>query len=153
VFKRHRGPELHAWRTAITAAAEKVCGSGWVAPNTALQLVVVFTVPAPQRVRSTEYPDGYRDLDKLIRAAADALSAKSGFRVVASDMRYVRQIVEKTYPTPWHTHPLALDQPGVWLRIQPPAPVTVDATTWSITVDLPTTDCVSERTTSEGVPA
>lgn len=133
VYARSGGKELHAWRRTIEKAAKAACGPGWVAPNTALELVIVFTVPTGAKPPTgPEHPDGYRDLDKLIRAVCDALTPTGGFRAVASDMRYSSEIVSKTYPAPHNVHPMALTEPGVWLRIQPPQALTVDPDCWTL---------------------
>lgn len=128
VMKRENGSELEAWRNAITREALRVCGSTWVAANDGVRIDLVFTVPAPKGAptRTSMSADGYRDLDKLTRAVGDALcpsitATKARFRVLASDMRIVGHGIgpEKTHPRPLHTHPLALDRPGVVIRITP----------------------------------
>ncbi|MDN5894435.1 MAG: hypothetical protein L0H93_10460 [Nocardioides sp.] len=126
VVKRDDGPKLVAWRDKITREALRVCGSTWVAPNAGVRVDLVFTVNPPESAPTTKPvpADGYRDLDKLSRAVGDALcpSIKPGtsrFRVLASDMRINGNLIgpEKTHPRPLHTHPWALDQPGVVIRL------------------------------------
>lgn len=125
VIRRSDGPKLNAWRNRITAEAFRVCSPQWVAANTGVRVDVVFTVPRPKSApASTAVPaDGYRDWDKLTRAVGDALAPSSAdqFHVLASDMRIVGSLIgpEKTHPRPLHTHPLALDEPGVVIRIRP----------------------------------
>lgn len=134
VIKREDGPELEAWRNKITAEALRVCGSTWVAPNAGVSVDLVFTVPPTESAPTTKAvpADGYRDLDKLARAVGDALcpSVKPGkarFRVIASDMRITGNLIgpAKTHPRPLHTHPLALNSPGVVIRVAPEDPVEV----------------------------
>lgn len=126
VWKADHSKELHRWRNAITAATKTVCGTAWVAPNCPLTLLTVFTVPAPAAAKPGSYADTYRDLDKLLRAVGDALTPTKGFRAVASDMRYVTHLTAKTFPAELATHPLALDQPGVVIRVCPALTPTLD---------------------------
>lgn len=129
VFKQENGPALKRWRRKISAAARDVCGDDWVAPNVAVRVTVVVTVPAPAGVTKPAVADSYRDLDKLVRAVGDGLCPRSGFRTVASDMRISTEYAAKTYPSPLGTHPCALARPGVWIRVAadaPPATARID---------------------------
>lgn len=134
VVKRERGPDLDAWRNAITTEALRVCTRLWKPADTAVVVDLVFTVPAPKRLTGkARCTIGYRDLDKLARAVGDALCPNDPdrFRVIASDMRIVGySILAKTYPRPHHTHPLALEKPGVFIRVTDgslaPEPVETD---------------------------
>lgn len=137
VYKHVKGPELRRWRQAITRVAQETLGPTWVAPNAPTGLIAVFTVPAPSGAGATSEADGYRDLDKLLRAVNDGLCPASGFRAVASDMRHTLTVTAKTYPAGVGTHPMALPQPGVWLRLYRPTTVIVDGA-WTITIPLPT---------------
>lgn len=137
VFKHVNGAELRAWRDKITRVARETLGGDWVAPNAPTSLIAVFTVPAPERVSTGSEADGYRDIDKLLRAVNDGLCPSGGFRTIASDMRHVETIVAKTFPQGVGTHPLALPQPGVWLRLQRSTPPTVIDGVWTIAIPLP----------------
>lgn len=121
VIRRESGPELVAWRDSITQAALRTCGSGWVPANAAVRVDVTLTVPRPSGAPKTRAvpADGYRDLDKLVRAIGDALCPDSPerFRVLASDMRIVTTTSAKTHPRPMHTDPWALDAPGAVIRV------------------------------------
>lgn len=125
VVRRESGPALVAWRNAITTEALRVCGAGWVPANAGVRVDIVFTVPrptsAPARAVSA---DGYRDLDKLVRAVDDALCPDdpARFRVLASDMRIVSGETAKTHARPMHTHPWALPEPGVVIAVGVPDP-------------------------------
>lgn len=120
---------LNRWRNKITAEAERVAGPDWVAPNTAVAVSAVFTVPAPAAAPTTRpvHATGWRDLDKLLRAVCDGLCpslrrkghGKGRFRLLGSDMRVVTVATAKTHPRPLHTHPKALNEPGVWIRMTP----------------------------------
>lgn len=116
------------WRAAITAEALRVCGPRWVAANGPVHLSIVWTVPQPASAPTTfAVPaDGWRDIDKLFRSVHDALSEpksldrrRLAFRVIASDMRTCSSTLYKTHPRPLHTHPLALDRPGVCIDLRP----------------------------------
>lgn len=149
VVKRDDGPALVAWRDSITREALRVCGSTWVAPNAGVRVDLVFTVSPPASAPTTKArpADGYRDLDKLSRAVGDALcpTVKPGtarFRVLASDMRITGNLVgpEKTHPRPLHTHPWALDEPGVVIRVtrgDQPVPVIRHGDGWAMVIPCP----------------
>lgn len=118
----HDDPELKTWRAGITTAAERVCGPDWRPANAAVRVGVVVTVPRPSGARKHAIPaDGFKDLDKLLRAVDDALSPSGpiAFRVLESDMRIVGyDAVEKTHPRPLHTHPAALPEPGAVITVR-----------------------------------
>lgn len=130
VIRREKGPELVAWRDAITVEALRVCGSTWVPANSGAQVDVTLTVPRPSSAPKNQAvpADGYRDLDKLVRAVNDALCPDdpARFRVLASDMRVTRTVSAKTHPRPLHTDPWALDTLGVVVRVTPAVPVPED---------------------------
>lgn len=120
VIKRSSGPELEKWRRSISRAAARACGPGWVPVNGPLHVDIIFTVPPPLSAQAPDFADGYRDLDKLVRAVGDALSPskkRGAFRLVESDMRFTSETTAKTWPRPLHTHPAALTEPGVYIRI------------------------------------
>lgn len=126
-------PNLREWREAITAEARRVAGDDWVAPNTAVAVAAVFTVPRPVTAPAGTpvHADGHRDLDKLVRAIDDALcpslpdKGPGPFRLIGSDMRVSQfPTLAKTHPRPLHTHPMALAEPGVWIRLTLVPPVT-----------------------------
>lgn len=133
VIRREHGSELEAFRQAITREAARVCGgTGWVAANAAVQLDVAVTVPAPVALPNRPVLcDSFRDVDKLLRSVCDALCPHDApalpagdaarFRLLASDMRIYGFGLGpvKTYPRPRHTHFLALDQPGILIRVRP----------------------------------
>lgn len=132
VIRRESGPELVAWRDLVTREALRVCGGTWVPANTAVQVDITLTVPRPTSLPARPVPaDGYRDLDKLVRAIGDALCPNDvdRFRVLASDMRITRTTAAKTYPRPLHTEAWALDVPGVVIRLTPAPQVTTDEPT------------------------
>lgn len=113
--------ELMTWRQAVNAEGKRVCGPDWVAPNAPIDLTLVFTVRLPANAPKAKavHADGWRDIDKLTRAIQDGICEPCGFRVIASDMRTARTTVTKTHPRPLHTHPLALDRPGVCIEVRP----------------------------------
>ena len=122
VIRRESGPELVAWRDLVTREALRVCGSTWVPANAAVQVDMTLTVPRPKSLPARPVPaDGYRDLDKLVRAIGDALcpSDPGRFRVLASDMRIAKSTSAKTHARPLHTEPWALPHPGLVVRLAP----------------------------------
>jgi Holliday junction resolvase RusA-like endonuclease len=127
---------LHAWRDAITREALRATGSTWRTVACPVQLDVVFTLPmsktlAKKHGLSTDgdvaqpvTADHKPDVDKLLRAVQDALSPreKKGerrFHLIDDDSRIVGGSQYKTYPTPYNTHPWALDRPGAVIRVTP----------------------------------
>lgn len=136
---------LHAWRQAITDEAKRVCGTDWIAANCPLKIGVVLTIPLPAGAPDTKPipADGWRDLDKLLRAVGDGLSPKSGWRLLVSDMRISSHSLPpaKTHPRPLHTHPCALDDTGAWIRVEPdltpPEPICLPDGRWVVQSVLP----------------
>lgn len=139
---RHSNPKTVAWRDKITRAALLACGPDWAPADVALTVSVTFTVPEPANLpaRWCVPSRGHRDLDKLQRAVGDALcpSDTTRFRLYSSDMLIEHWDARRTNPRPNHTHPDALEEPGVVIRVrvtdpkqtrlpQSPLPVT---TTW-----------------------
>lgn len=131
---RDNGPELVAWRDEITRRALMQAGSDWTPINGPVQVAACLTVPwpsrtpfagfrdsfaptgqAPSRMAPTGTPDG----DKLLRAVQDALSPRGAnrFHLLADDARVIDSMVVKTFASPEHTHPWALDTPGLVLRV------------------------------------
>lgn len=129
------GPELHEWRNSITKEALRLVGQRWEPLDAPLRIDAMFTVAAPKTIRGDVFacdegtprmaPMGKPDSDKLLRAVQDALSphqsGRSGkrFLLVKDDSRFVDSSAGKTFPAPGHTHPWALRQPGVVLRVAP----------------------------------
>lgn len=137
VIKRESGPELVAWRTAIHRAMLSAVGLGGIGADCPLRVHAVFTVPmtvpknggvvgshtvstAPDSSTSPRVaPSTAPDLDKLIRAAGDAITPRKRWRLFADDSRIVEWSSAKTYPRPEHVHPWALSAPGVVLQVSP----------------------------------
>lgn len=122
VLRHQDSTALKQWRDAITREALVACGRTWVPCDAAVEVDVTFTVP-PLASTPTDRPTpstGYRDLDKLERAVGDAMcpSDPTRFRVYSSDMRICDWHPHRTYPRPVHTHPDALDEPGVVIRVR-----------------------------------
>lgn len=135
---------LNAWRQAIEdALREKYWTPDWEPIDGPVRADVIFTVQRPTSAPKTRpiYPATKPDIDKLLRGATDALSPKapsktgkgahpirSGnytgyphFRLLNEDSRVVEWGTGpvKTHPRPFHTHPGALERPGVRIRIEP----------------------------------
>lgn len=129
------GDELHEWRNSITREALRTVGQQWQPVDAPLRIDAMFTVPAPRTGPAGVFvceegnprmaPMGPPDSDKLLRAAQDALSPNqkgregSRFLLVKDDSRFVDSSSGKTFPAPGHTHPWALSQPGVVIRVAP----------------------------------
>lgn len=114
-------PRLRAWRKEVNAAALRQCGTQWAPWDEPVAVDAVFTMPRPKSAPKTRrtFPAVKPDLDKLTRAIGDALCPKTGFKVLAEDSRIVEfGQLAKTYPAPMNTHPGALDQPGVRIRLR-----------------------------------
>lgn len=121
VVKSSNSAVLKPWRNKVTAAAQKAAGPRWQPWDCPVGVDVVFTMPRPRSAPKTMaiYPATKPDLDKLLRAIFDSLCPKKGFRLIAEDSRVVDVgQLTKTYPSPLHTHPGALDQPGVRIRVR-----------------------------------
>lgn len=133
-IRRENGPELVAWRDEITRRALLQAGSGWQPINGPVQVAACLTVPWPARMPFAGFcdaidpvgdapprlpPMGTPDGDKLLRAVQDALSprAASRFHLLEDDARVIDSMVVKTFTSPEHTHPWALDTPGLVLRV------------------------------------
>jgi Holliday junction resolvase RusA-like endonuclease len=75
VFNGHvvhnKGAELAVWRSAIAIEARR---AGCTPEPGAVKLDLLFVMPKPRTVKR-EYPTVAPDLDKLIRAALDAMTA------------------------------------------------------------------------------
>lgn len=123
VIAHEKAASLKAWRRHIVSEAQMRCGAGWTAVGGAAKLEAVFTVrrPVSAPARTRTFPVAKPDTDKLLRAVQDALSprSKSEWRVAVDDALIVDTHAVKTYPAPMHTHPWALPQPGVVLRLRP----------------------------------
>ena len=75
VFNGHvvhnKGAELAVWRSAIAIEARR---AGCTPEQGAVKLDLLFVMPKPKTVKRT-HPTVAPDLDKLIRAALDAMTA------------------------------------------------------------------------------
>ena len=94
-------PELLQWRnmvnlTAVSAARQNSITLPLDGP---LYIAATFYLPKPARPRF-DVPATKPDLDKLTRAIGDALSPKTGQRVIAEDSRIVKWEIEKKYAAP-----------------------------------------------------
>lgn len=109
--RMHHKPELLAWRRQVLSAALKAAqassdgwgtrvmrgtGSGYDGP---VGIEVSFLLPAPKR-RRWWLPAVKPDLDKLCRAVLDALSPKTGVRLLREDSRVVALHATKVYADP-----------------------------------------------------
>lgn len=101
----HNPVELKRWRTLIADTIRRT-GHEQIGPYVEAHLS--FYLPKPKTTKYPEYPAGTPDLDKLVRAAFDAIT-ESG--IVEDDARIVRAIVEEEWATE--------EQPGLALTIRP----------------------------------
>jgi Holliday junction resolvase RusA-like endonuclease len=108
--------ELHAWRDIVTLAGRRMRTGGLAGP---VGVMVTFTVPRPAtvllRVRAwpTRKGKGTGDVDKLLRAVLDGLTAA---RVYGDDAQVCETFARKVYPdTP--DVPDRLPDPGAVIRI------------------------------------
>lgn len=136
--------ELHPWRQAIEDALREAYETPEWEPITGpIRGDLVITLPRPASLpkKRAVYPTSHRagDLDKFERAVNDSASPKGAEKKADGKMNLVKdgpnklrphfrlleddsQIVEwgtgpvKTYPRPFHTHPGALDAPGIRVR-------------------------------------
>ena len=121
-------PKLRGWRRDVNKAALAVCGADWEAWDGPLALDAVYTLARPKGAPKTRitFPAVKPDLDKLTRAIGDSLCPKTGLKVIVEDSRIVEfGQAAKTYPIPYNTHPGALTEPGVRIRVRrltPPPP-------------------------------
>ncbi len=113
------------FRDAITKAAKEIAGPNWIPLDGPLTASYVFTIKRPQRPSFPE-PAGPPDIDKLERAANDALSpiykGRGKARIMVwqgvwkDDSRLTRVVNKvKTYPS--FTEPGALQSEGVTILI------------------------------------
>jgi Holliday junction resolvase RusA-like endonuclease len=76
VFNGHvvhnKGAELAVWRSAIAIEARR---AGCTPEPGAVKLDLLFSMPKPRTVKRDLHPTVAPDLDKLIRAALDAMTA------------------------------------------------------------------------------
>lgn len=96
--------KLKPWRDRVTLAAK-----GHVLDEPLdghLRLIVNFYMPAPAKTRFGSRPAGTPDLDKLVRAVGDALTAS---KLIKDDARIVSLIAHKHW---------ALDTPGAEITIE-----------------------------------
>ena len=107
------GEQLRPWRESVTwhlrqAAAVAGVVEPWDGP---VGVLATFTLPRPPSAPRRRWaPDRKPDLDKLLRAVLDALTASG---VVVDDARVVQANARKEYGTP----------PGLRLTVGPlPAP-------------------------------
>lgn len=136
VVKRSNASELLAWRKAIYQSLAAFVGQpGWENPDCPIRFHVTLTMPKPDRwgivanhtvaaVPGQEHaprvaPSTRPDLDKLLRAAGDALAPKNKPGAYADDGRIVDFRVAQTYPYPEHVHAWALGTAGVVIRVCP----------------------------------
>lgn len=116
-------PALEPWRRKVNRAAVIACGVHWEVVNAPVRVDLIFTLEAPQNP-STPFPATKPDADKLARAIGDALCPQpgKGTKIIAEDSRIIGYgVLEKTYPSPNHTHRDALTAPGVLIRLYPVA--------------------------------
>lgn len=134
VYKHSNGDSLKRWEQAIEDAfAGLYRKADWQPLDIPVFLDAVFTVPRPKGLPTTRlfYPDSNPDLDKLFRATGDGISKtrtdrikfgpnahKTHFNLIAEDGRIIEIHTAKTYPAPYHTHPAALPEPGVQIRVR-----------------------------------
>lgn len=114
-------PKLKGWRQRVTASAQAALGPGWTPWDGPVAMDLVITLPRPKSAPKTKvtFPATKPDLDKLMRAIGDSLCPKTGFKTLQEDSRIVEvgQLV-KTFPAPMHTHPGALPEPGIRVRLR-----------------------------------
>ena len=94
--KEHRN-SLGAWRQSIAARAKEAGAVPMLGPIT---VTCCFTLPRPKsRPKRETAPDRKPDLDRLVRAALDALTGIAWF----DDAQVVRCLAEKRYADPVHS--------------------------------------------------
>lgn len=103
--------ELRDWRNLITQTAILACrAKGWDLPlDEPVTVEAIFWLPNPKKPR-WEVPATALDLDKLVRAAGDALSPRSRGRVISNDARIVSWVAVKHWAGKG-------EQPGVQITI------------------------------------
>lgn len=95
----HDNPRLSAWRTLVARDAQNAAhAAGWDAPHDGPVAVEAhFYLPRPKRPRFPDHAATKPDLDKLARAAGDALAAPGG--PLAEDSRIVTWVLTKHWAT------------------------------------------------------
>ncbi len=119
-------PKLRPWRDAITRECLKTVTSTWEPPSCPVVVDLALTVPLPRGYPDDEayIPNQPKDTDKLLRAVGDALSPRvtktsHRFQLLADDGQINDAHPVRTHPRPVHTHPWALPEPGLVLRLAP----------------------------------
>ena len=107
---RHRD-----WRADVKAAAAEAMWTHWSYLEGPVGMSICFTVPKPKSAPKTRrtWPDRRPDLDKLVRAVLDAITGE----VIADDAQVIVIHTAKIYPGQPIGGFLALDQPGVYVRV------------------------------------
>ena len=96
--------KLKPWRERVTAVAKTRVLDEPLDGH--LRLIVNFYMPAPLKSKFGSRPAGTPDLDKLVRAVGDALTAS---KLIKDDARIVSLIAHKHW---------ALDTPGAEITIE-----------------------------------
>lgn len=96
--------KLKPWRERVTVEAKTHVLDEPLDGH--LRLIVNFYMPAPAKTRFGSRPAGTPDLDKLVRAVGDALTAS---KIIKDDARIVSLIAHKHW---------ALDTPGAEITIE-----------------------------------
>ncbi|HUZ03460.1 MAG TPA: RusA family crossover junction endodeoxyribonuclease, partial [Thermomicrobiaceae bacterium] len=87
---------LHPWRDAITAEVMKRTGGKLLwSRGVALRADLVFVLPQPASSRYPEPSGRVGDLDKLVRAALDAVTASRAWQ---DDSQVLELTARKCYP-------------------------------------------------------
>ena len=94
-------PELLQWRNMVNLAAVNAARQNSITLplDGPLYIAATFYLPKPKRP-AYDVPATKPDLDKLTRAIGDALSPKTGQKVIAEDSRIVKWEIEKRYAAP-----------------------------------------------------
>ena len=92
------GKPLKTWRNEVTlTAAFESENQGWTITDKPIQATITFRLNKPQRPKAP-LPSTRPDLDKLIRAVLDAITAAHNIWV--DDSQVVTLTARKTYGTP-----------------------------------------------------
>lgn len=106
---------LRPWRDAIRCDAQDAAGPAWQPLDCPVRVILHFAVPRPRSApkRRRTWPTGARsgDVDKLARAALDALTDAG---IWTDDARVVELIVTKDY-----AGDAFQPSPGVVISVQP----------------------------------
>ena len=114
-----RGPLVHSnaehllpWRASLIGHLRQAMDADMVEPGWPIsgpvRVDVVFTLPKPKSApKSRLHPDRKPDLDKLCRAALDALGQKTGAGVIYDDAQVVGLVAAKNYGNPGCTLTIA----------------------------------------------